>query len=95
MTDLTKIRCPFSELNQVTQWALKGAAADGRTIEAKSPYFNWCEDESPSWLPGVTYRLKPTPREFWIDMCNPDYARVVESEPRCPDGYIHVREVPE
>ena len=62
--DLTKIRKPFAELDQVTQWALKGAHADGETIqtsEPSEPERGWCTISHCNWNESRCYRLKPTP----------------------------------
>lgn len=61
MIDLTKIDKPFGELDQVTQWALRGANADGCQIQIFSNVASTWEDRCPHWGECARYRLKPKP----------------------------------
>lgn len=61
MTDLMKIDTTFGELDQVTQWALRGAHASGFPIEQKCDASDWYRAQRPSWSRGMKYRLKPKP----------------------------------
>lgn len=65
MTDLTKIDKPFGELDQNTQWALKGAYLDGRAFEFKSPLSSkWVCTSTPIWGDMHIYRLKTEPLKY-------------------------------
>lgn len=59
MTDLTKIDRPFEELDDLTRWALKGAHAEGETIENRGTVTRWRVTPEPFWTPGGFYRIKP------------------------------------
>jgi len=45
------------------------AHLDGKTIQIKAGDIGWVDLESPNWnFAGSKYRVKPTPREFWINV---------------------------
>jgi len=45
------------------------AHIDGKTIEIKAGDIGWLEIKYPDWNFGrSTYRVKPVPREFWINV---------------------------
>jgi|GEM_PF-2752393 len=66
-TDLTAIDVPFGELDQVTQWVLRGAWAAGERLEWLGPVFGeWLPIPAPGWHYLSVYRLAPTPVEETI-----------------------------
>lgn len=60
-TDLTKINQPFGDLDRETQWALKGAFADGVEIEFYHRGTCLWTAADPQWSKSGMYRLKPKP----------------------------------
>lgn len=61
MIDLTKVDKPFGELDQVTQWALMGAAVSGKQIEYQTDSGGNWEDVHATWEGDEVYRLKSEP----------------------------------
>ncbi len=91
MTDLTKIEKPFGLLDEATQKALRECGGPwqyfGRDGWKDAPFL----DENTDYF---VYRLKPTPREWWIGKLD-GVAYPAEPPQAPPKGsyYIHVREV--
>jgi len=68
------------------------AFAEGKRIQARAEHGTWVEHDGPTnWPDDMEYRIKPEPREFWID---PADFEVWEGQdnPPVPDA-IKVREV--
>ena len=65
MNDLSKVDVRLGELEQITQWAIRGAHASGYPIEQSDPDFgtspHWGECKRPAWSNCMMYRLKPKP----------------------------------
>ena len=64
MIDLRKIETRFGYLDQTTQWALRGAHANGYPIEQADDLgtsLHWHVAPKPSWSNCMVYRLKPRP----------------------------------
>lgn len=60
LVDLTKIDVPFGELDERTQWMLRGAFNAGRVIEVyEGDVSGYRTVMNPMWLTRWTYRLKP------------------------------------
>ncbi len=74
------------------------AYVDGTEIECKTGMDEWLSGVEPAWdfLHGQ-YRIKPKPREFWIDTVATEHShlKAFEQEPDRSDNwpYIKVREV--
>ena len=79
------------------------AFADGKDIQVLYPRFSAAAGDTERWADtdDITgkgdYRIKPVPREFWIDMrtndafCNRDFA--IRSASASRSEVVHVREV--
>ena len=67
------------------------AFADGKEIEYRSLSLGkWIPTSTPSWEDVVEYRIKPEPREWWIDL--PELLVYEQANPPYPNA-IKVREV--
>ena len=75
------------------------AFAEGKAIQVRGSHPNletpWVDCSDPLWPDGAQYRIKPQPREFWIEK-RPSGAIAVFHSPIADSAnyeVIHVREV--
>lgn len=59
--DLTKIDCPFGELDKPTAARLFLAWRDGAEVQCHFVAHEWAKLANPAWAPGALYRLAPPP----------------------------------
>lgn len=73
------------------------AYVDGAEIEFQLSDESWCPASTPNWDHDTTeYRIKPSPREFWIADVEDEFRKVLCSgqiDLSADHQYIKVREV--
>lgn len=96
MMDLTKITTPFGLLDDETCQRLRNSGGPYQAFMGDV----WIDGDFAGFNPKLTYRVKPQPREFWVNV-HPDFDPVVhrtekealQSRLGTSSRTIHVREV--